>query len=62
MPAPGAPTPDGTPVPGGAPAGPMGGAPPPPAPDQGAFAPTGGVPPELLAQLQGQMGMELPSL
>ena len=62
MPAPGAPTPDGTPVPGGAPAGPMGGAPPPPAPDQGAFAPTGGVPPELLAQLQGQMGLELPSL
>ena len=62
MPAPGAPTPDGTPVPGGAPAGPMGGAPMPPPPDQGAFAPTGGVPPELLAQLQGQMGMELPSL
>ena len=31
-------------------------------PDMGAFAPTGGVPPELLAQLRGQMGMELPSL
>tara|TARA_A100001037_G_C15151611_1_gene639637 strand:+ start:1610 stop:3490 length:1881 start_codon:yes stop_codon:yes gene_type:complete len=28
----------------------------------GAFAPTGGIPPELLAQLQGQMGVELPSL
>ena len=28
----------------------------------GAFAPTGGIPPELLAQLQGQMGLELPSL
>jgi len=27
-----------------------------------AFAPTGGVPPELLAQLQGQMGLELPAL
>ena len=39
----------------------MGGAPMPPA-EGGAFAPTGGVPPELLAQLQGQMGMELPSL
>jgi hypothetical protein len=31
-------------------------------PPQGAFAPTGGVPPELLMQLQNQMGMELPSL
>ena len=31
-------------------------------PSMGAFAPTGGVPPELVAQLQGQMGMELPSL
>ena len=31
-------------------------------PDLGAFAPTGGVPPELLAQLQGQMGMDLPAL
>jgi hypothetical protein len=39
----------------------MGGVPLPPA-EGGAFAPTGGVPPELLAQLQGQMGMELPSL
>jgi hypothetical protein len=28
----------------------------------GAFAPTGGVPPELLLQLQNQMGLELPSL
>jgi len=28
----------------------------------GAFAPTGGIPPELLAQLQGQMGVQLPSL
>ena len=33
-----------------------------PPPDLGAFAPTGGIPPELLAQLQGQMGVELPSL
>jgi hypothetical protein len=32
------------------------------APELGAFAPTGGVPPELLAQLQGQMGLELPAL
>jgi hypothetical protein len=32
------------------------------APQEGAFAPTGGVPPELLLQLQNQMGMELPSL
>ena len=31
-------------------------------PDLGAFAPTGGVPPELLAQLQNQMGLELPAL
>tara|TARA_Y100000593_G_scaffold121_1_gene311 strand:- start:1114 stop:3006 length:1893 start_codon:yes stop_codon:yes gene_type:complete len=31
-------------------------------PDLGAFAPTGGVPPELLAQLQGQMGMDLGAL
>lgn len=30
-------------------------------PDEGAFAPTGGVPPELVAQLQGQMGMDLPA-
>lgn len=29
---------------------------------EGAFAPTGGIPPELLLQLQNQMGMELPSL
>jgi hypothetical protein len=43
---------------------PFGGAqaPLPQAPDLGAFAPTGGVPPELLAQLQGQMGMDLPAL
>jgi len=32
------------------------------APPGGAFAPTGGVPPELLMQLQNQMGMDLPSL
>jgi len=31
-------------------------------PQGGAFAPTGGVPPELLAQIQGQMGVELPFL
>ncbi len=48
--------PQGAPMPPG-----MGGAPVPQAPE-GAFAPTGGVPPELLAQLQGQMGMQLPSL
>ena len=43
---------------------PFGGAqaPLPQSPDLGAFAPTGGVPPELLAQLQGQMGMDLPAL
>jgi len=41
---------------------PFGQVPVPPGPDMGAFAPTGGVPPELLAQLQGQMGMEFPSL
>ena len=43
---------------------PFGGAqaPIPESPDLGAFAPTGGVPPELLAQLQGQMGMDLPAL
>jgi hypothetical protein len=40
---------------------PFGQAPLPPAPDMGAFAPTGGVPPELLSQLQGQMGMEFAS-
>ena len=28
----------------------------------GAFEATGGVPPELLSQLQGQMGVELPNL
>ena len=32
------------------------------APEGGAFAPTGGIPPEILAQLQNQMGVELPSL
>jgi len=41
---------------------PFGQVPVPPGPDMGAFAPTGGVPPELLAQLQGQMGLELPAL
>jgi hypothetical protein len=40
----------------------VGGVPLPPPPDLGAFAPTGGVPPELLAQLQNQMGLELPAL
>ena len=49
----------GPPV-GGPPMPPPG--PPVPGPEGGAFAPTGGVPPELLAQLQGQMGLELPSL
>ena len=48
----------------------QGGAPPPamtgnmepgPIPEQ-VFEATGGVPPELLSQLQGQMGMELPNL
>lgn len=39
----------------------MGGVPMPQGPE-GAFAPTGGIPPELLAQLQGQMGLELPSM
>ena len=34
-----------------------------PAPNQaGAFAPTGGIPPELLAQMQGQMGLDLANL
>lgn len=33
-----------------------------PPPDEGVFAPTGGIPPEILAQLQNQMGLELPSL
>ena len=32
---------------------------PPTAPEAGAFAPTGGIPPELLAQMQGQMGLDL---
>ena len=41
---------------------PFGQTPVPSSPDMGAFAPTGGVPPELLAQLQGQMGLELPAL
>ena len=41
---------------------PFGQTPMPESPDMGAFAPTGGVPPELLAQLQGQMGLELPAL
>ena len=41
---------------------PFGQVPTPAGPDMGAFAPTGGVPPELLAQLQGQMGLELPAL
>ena len=41
---------------------PFGGAPIPEGPDMGAFAPTGGVPPELLAQLRGQMGVGLPEL
>jgi hypothetical protein len=41
---------------------PFGQAPIPEGPDMGAFAPTGGVPPELLAQLKGQMGMDLAQL
>ena len=41
---------------------PFGQAPIPEGPDMGAFAPTGGVPPELLAQRQGQMGMDLAQL
>ena len=40
----------------------MGNVPVPEGPDLGAFAPTGGVPPELLAQLQNQMGLQLPAL
>ena len=64
-------TPEEQAVAGEEPAPPQQGAPPPPpmgnlpipmGPDLGAFAPTGGVPPELLAQLQNQMGMELPNL
>ena len=41
---------------------PFGQAPIPEGRDMGAFAPTGGVPPEWLAQLQGQMGMDLAQL
>ena len=56
--------PEGAPPGGAAPgAGPGAGQMPPGIPmgqPEGAFSPTGGVPPELLAQLQGQMGMELP--
>ena len=37
----------------------MGAMMPPTAPEAGAFAPTGGGPPELLAQMQGQMGLDL---
>ena len=64
-------TPEEQAVAGEEPAPPQQGAPPPPpmgnlpipmGPDLGAFAPTGGVPPELLAQLQNQMGLELPNL
>jgi len=50
---------EGGPLPPGGPPGPV---PPPGAGVPPVFAPTGGVPPELLAQLQGQMGLELPSL
>ena len=50
---------DGGPLPPGGPPVPE----PPPGPGvPPVFAPTGGVPPELMAQLQGQMGLELPSL
>jgi hypothetical protein len=65
-----APPPDGAAA-GAPPAGAIEAPPPPPGPPlggggasvpSGAFAPTGGIPPELLAQLQGQMGLELPSL
>ena len=44
------------------PGGPPVSEPPPGAGVPPAFAPTGGVPPELMAQLEGQMGLELPSL
>ena len=44
------------------PTSPLGGVPMPGGPEGGAFAPTGGIPPELLLQLQNQMGLELPSL
>ena len=57
--------PEGAPPDGAAPgAGPGAGQMPPGMPmggqPDGAFSPTGGVPPELLAQLQGQMGVDLP--
>ena len=62
-----APPPDGA-VAGAPPAGANVAPPPSPVPPAGGggalppvFAPTGGVPPELVAQLQNQMGMELPS-
>ena len=50
---------EGGPLPPGGPPGPV---PPPGAGVPPAFAPTGGVPPELMAQLEGQMGLQLPSL
>jgi hypothetical protein len=54
--------PPGPPPPGGMPPPPMGGGMGPgPVPDQ-VFEATGGVPPELLAQLQNQMGLELPNM
>jgi len=50
---------DGGPLPPGGQPGPE----PPPGPGlPPVFAPTGGVPPELMAQLEGQMGLELPAL
>ena len=54
--------PPGPPPPGGIPPPPMGGGMGPgPVPEQ-VFEATGGVPPELLAQLQNQMGLELPNM
>ena len=54
--------PPGPPPPGGMPPPPMGGGMGPgPVPEQ-VFEATGGVPPELLAQLQNQMGLELPNM
>ena len=54
--------PPGPPPPGGMPPPAMGGGMGPgPVPEQ-VFEATGGVPPELLAQLQNQMGMELPNM
>tara|TARA_R110002020_G_scaffold126888_3_gene284887 strand:+ start:1880 stop:3772 length:1893 start_codon:yes stop_codon:yes gene_type:complete len=54
--------PPGSPPPGGMPPPAMGGGMGPgPVPEQ-VFEATGGVPPELLAQLQNQMGMELPNM